>query len=992
MKLGGIRAFITLALAMGNGLPKATPAAEAQQKTTSAGAAPTVLITALHYWGYEGNDDEAVQLTNNTPTTVTLDAQWALLDAGNHRKVFPAGANALALAPSQRVWIANSGPAFSRQFGFSPTLVYSDLVGTDLTFANSGGSVRLMFSTSQFADSANSSGGTWDGGSGSPTFRSMERISASAADTASNWASANPTNTIALDGGGNPITGTPRTFNSVGVVPTQTTGVVINEVAWGGTRASTSREWIELFNNSPLTVSISGWTLESNGGDFVELQGHIAPLGYFLLQNNANTFGSFSNGVMADQTATFSLLNGGEVLTLTNRTSAVVDALVYGNGETQPGWVGAALQPYTATQIVPADGQILLRKRNALDTDTAQDWVNDRTDPIAGRKPIYPGWRFEDFYAPVTTSGTISLTLAVAPDASFDVVSRTLAAATSSIDLESFTFEHARIGALLAAKAAAGVRVRVLLDGAPVGGLSDQTRYICAQISAASANSGCWFMRSDANTGIRTRYAFLHAKFAVIDDAQLLVSSENFGLNGLPDDDQADGTVGHRGVMAVVESPQLVARANAIFAADIDEANRDIVRWCLACAPFGPPAIGFTPTLASGGQSYIVRFAPQTFNVPMTLTLATSPESHVRAGDSILDVLNVAGAGDEVLVQQLDEPHFWGASNSNPAANPNVRLQAMLDAAARGASVRIVLDKHYDDASTVRSNFATWNYVQALAISNTWDVQVKLVNTTGLGVHNKMILARVGERYYSQIGSWNGTETSAKRNREMSLLIESPAVFAYLRRMFLSDLYLAQPIFLPLLAKDYATKVITYPLISEVLFNAGGASEIGREWIELVNPSQNAISLSGYKIGDAALQGGSFGDGMYAFPPTATLTAGSVILIAENAVAFRADWGIAPTYEIGNYDPNVPDLLAYTAWSTGTLSLANAGDEMVLLGPNDEVVDAVVWGTGNVSDTVAFTGTVLGGHTMQRWPPYMDTNNCTNDFRAQNLPSVGLVP
>ncbi len=75
------------------------------------------------------------------------------------------------------------------------------------------------------------------------------------------------------------------------------------------------------------------------------------------------------------------------------------------------------------------------------------------------------------------------------------------------------------------------------------------------------------------------------------------------------------------------------------------------------------------------------------------------------------------------------------------------------------------------------------------------------------------------------------------------------------------------------------------------------------------------------------------------------------------------------------------------------MSLANMGDEVVVLGPNDGVVDAAVWGIGLSAGTLPFTRTFsLGGHTLQRWPPNNDSNDCNNDFREQVLPSVGVVP
>lgn len=952
--------------------------------TDATSVSSTVVISALAYYGYDGNNDEAVQLTNVSSGNVVFDANWSLRDASNRTWTFPA----FTLSPGERVWIARNPAAFARQFGFTPTISYTDLI-----FANAGGSVTLQRASAISLDSANASGGGWDAGSGSPTYRSMERIDAGAPDTAGNWADANVPTPIAFDAGGNPIAGTPRAANSVAVLASPTTlTVVINEVAWGGTRANSSHEWIELYNNSTESVMLTGWQITSSGGDRITLNGVIAGNGYFLIQRNPSTF---SSGAVADQTASFTLSNTGETLQLINANADVVDALVYGNGAALSGWIGPPLQPYTVTQTIPDDGQILMRRldpANGLpvaDTDTAQDWFNYRGDPADTRKPIYPGWQVERFFIPASDRG--SLRLAIAPDNSYDVVVQTLAAATRSIDLASFTFEHARLGELLADKAAAGVVVRVLLDGAPVGGLKDQTRWICQRITDAdpTGRSGCWFMRSVQADKINARYAFLHAKFVIVDEVRLLIGSENFGPRGLPDDDKNDGTAGQRGAIAVTDAPGIVARARAIFEADINPTHLDIVRWCAACAPYGPPAAGFTPDYTSGGISYTVRFAPLELAAPVSLTLLSSPESHLASTTGIVGLINLAGAGDEILVEQLDEPHYWGATSSAPGNDPNPRLLAILNAAARGARVRMLLDRHYDSPGQPRSNYATVQYVLELARINGWDVQAATGNPTGLGIHNKLILLRLGNRHFALIGSWNGSEASAKRNREMSVLIESSEAYAYLRTVFMHDFQLARPVYLPIVSKDH--RPASHPLISEVLFNPSGGDESGREWIEVYNPTSLPVPIGGYKIGDAAVRG-STGEGMYAFPDGAVLRPGQAIVIAQNAATFFADWGKKPDYELSDYDPTVPELSPYTAWAQGTINLANAGDEVVLLDKDDRIVDAIAWLSGNLDGITPYPAAIPAGHTLQRWPPNLDTDNCAIDFRAQAIPSPGVVP
>ena len=955
-----------------------------------------VLISALHYYGLSGNLDEAIQLTNLTPYPVALDSQWSIR-AGNGVFTLPA----LTMTAGARIWLAHDPTAFQQSFGFAPDVVF----GNALSFANTGGEARLITQTATLIDSANGDGGPWPAGSGGSgancCYRTMERIDAGLPDTDSNWASAVITLPIAWDSAGNPITGTPGAPNSVAVAPTASDlRVVINEVAWGGTRANANAEWIELRNNTPLSVSLAGWQIRAIGSSTrtVALSGEIGPQGYFVIQRAA---GTFSAGATANLTATWSVLNnGGERLELIDADSRIMDAVVYGNGVAQGGWSGPALQPYTVSGIVPATAQVLMRKldpRTGLpiaDTDTAQDWLSERSDPVSGRRAVYPGWDFESFVT--TVSAYTPITVAVTPDAGFDVLSRTLASAARSIDIAVYTFDHARLADLLALKVSQGVTVRVLLEGGPVGPFPAQELWMCQRIHTAS--SGCWFMAPDAALGY-ARYRYLHAKFAIVDGRQLIVSSENFGANGFPDDDKADGTVGERGALAIVSAPALVARAQAIFDADLDTAHGDITRWCPTCSPFGPPPPGFTPVYTTGGISYTTRFpAPLVIHQPVSVELATAPESALSEA-GIIGALNLAGAGDEILVEQMDEPYYWGVSSSNPLDDPNPRLQAILGAAQRGATVRMLLDRYYDVSSDARSNDATTRYVRDLARANGWDIQAIRGDPTFHGIHNKMILARIGNRKLVHIGSWNGTETSAKMNREMVLLIESAQVYDYLRGVFWYDFYISRPVFVPLALRDYRPPVpITYPLISEVLFNPSGSDEAGREWIEIYNPTHAPISLNGYKIGDAETPGRSYNESMYQFPTNAVLPARGAIVVAGRADLFFARWGVKPTYELADYDPTVPELLPYTAWSTGTLSLGNANDQAILLGPADTVIDAVVWADPSLPDPVTisgvipFTGTLAADHALQRWPADKDTNNCSVDFRDQALPSPGAVP
>ena len=61
--------------------------------------------------------------------------------------------------------------------------------------------------------------------------------------------------------------------------------VIISEVAWGGTTANASDEWIELFNNTTSPIDLTNWTLnDANAGINIILNGIIPSQGFFLFR------------------------------------------------------------------------------------------------------------------------------------------------------------------------------------------------------------------------------------------------------------------------------------------------------------------------------------------------------------------------------------------------------------------------------------------------------------------------------------------------------------------------------------------------------------------------------------------------------------------------------------------------------------------------------------------------------------------------------------
>jgi len=106
-------------------------------------------------------------------------------------------------------------------------------------------------------------------------------------------------------------------------IPALHSQVVINEIGWMGTAASSADEWIELYNFSQLPVNLTGWHLQSDDeSPSVSLAGTVNAGDYYLLERtDDNTI----LNIPADKIYTGALGNTGENLSLTDNTSTTID-------------------------------------------------------------------------------------------------------------------------------------------------------------------------------------------------------------------------------------------------------------------------------------------------------------------------------------------------------------------------------------------------------------------------------------------------------------------------------------------------------------------------------------------------------------------------------------------------------------------------------------------------------------------------------------------
>ena len=381
--------FILLVAALCGGLALpaiSLPARAAPQMVPST----DLVISEFRFRGSAGASDEFIEIYNLSTSPVNLNG-WQIRGSSNtgstgSRYTFSTD---VFLLPGQHYLVANNS--------------YNDAVPADASYASGiadNGGIALVRPDSSIADQAGlSSGSSYKEGTALAILtgsidQSYERKPGGALDScqdtddnSADFQLLNPSSPqnsqspISLCGGVPPsatLTNTPTGTGTATSTPTitntsTTTGtatatgtgaptftLLINEVAWAGTAASTDDEWIELFNRAATPINLDGWILKAaDGTPTINLTGTIPPGGFYLLER------SDDNTVIdapANQIYTGALANSDEILQLFDPSSRLIDT-ANSNGGLWP--AGDAAVPYGSME----------RRGAVTDNDTA--WITN---------------------------------------------------------------------------------------------------------------------------------------------------------------------------------------------------------------------------------------------------------------------------------------------------------------------------------------------------------------------------------------------------------------------------------------------------------------------------------------------------------------------------------------------------------------------------------------------------------------------------------------
>lgn len=535
-------------------------------------------------------------------------------------------------------------------------------------------------------------------------------------------------------------------------------------------------EFVAVTNPDPgSSVDLSGWGIASGESAVAFPAGSLLDPGATVyITGNASDFlpdagflpdfetrGSRADVGQARATGNWPILgNEGGAVELHDANGETIDVFAWGRPFNGTGWTGppAAL----------LDGGGVARRLKDpsgswLDTNSSPDWPAPN-GAVVGQS---------DFPAATFDSGRV--TTFVSPDCSFGAIAGELDRARFSILLAVYQFESWPLALRLVAARERNVAIGVLMEGAPVEGISDQERAVARLLAESGATVS--YLASRPGPGVPDRYSFLHAKYCVIDDSTCIVSSENWKASAIP----SDNTFGNRGWGVAVESPGLARYLSAVFLSDSNPAMRDVNPYSPGGGPFGPPPPEFVPDTSVPKGSFRPRSSAAVFGPGVLVRPVLAPDTSRLENGSILGLIR--SATRTLYVEQMSCPPDWDHGGSKLAS---AYLDAVVGAARRGVRVRVLLDGTYlDSAGEEEDNGETVNLLNHVAASERLDLQARISKIPGaLKLHNKGVVAD-GRRVL--VSSINWGHNSVFENREVGLVLDGAGVAGYFESVFERD-------------------------------------------------------------------------------------------------------------------------------------------------------------------------------------------------------------
>lgn len=347
----------------------------------------------------------------------------------------------------------------------------------------------------------------------------------------------------------------------------------------------------------------------------------------------------------------------------------------------------------------------------------------------------------------------VSVTTFVSPDCSNEIFGEAINRASDTIFVNMYEFSSPSLGASLVAAKGRGVDVRVLIEGGPVGGISPSEKSLIWTVN----RSGIPVMSMVSSKTEHAPYRYDHAKYVIIDNNSLLLTSENFKNSGLP----PEGMSGNRGWGVHLRDPGLARYFSEVFTTD--SVSRSVVPYTGTAGDSEP-----VPSV-----TYTAEFHPAKFEGATVIPVLAPDTSY-----QIVDLLDSARTSIEIEQAYIK-------NETKYTLNPY--LLSAINASRRGVRVRILLDSYWYNVEGPNDNDEMAVLINRIGAAEQIPLEAKCIDLSASPVekiHNKGIIV---DDEWVLVSSINWNSNSPNFNREAGVIIDHPGVARYFRDVFDDD-------------------------------------------------------------------------------------------------------------------------------------------------------------------------------------------------------------
>lgn len=379
----------------------------------------------------------------------------------------------------------------------------------------------------------------------------------------------------------------------------------------------------------------------------------------------------------------------------------------------------------------------------------------------------------------------VTLDVSESPRSNLVLSLKAILSAQKSIVMNAYELTSYDVAEALIEKIQDGIRVEILQEGQPVGGISPEAIDIQKKIvKAMQANSdsqihGYWVMTSETEKGKR-RFRYNHAKYIIIDEKGVMVGSENYSPSGQPEPGSTSGT---RGWQTFIYDEQMAQNFIRIFRKDANTSHGDIITLYQPGKGKLPKILGtvsdWLGSMQNTANNIKNRFAWMLSDEPKTLTadnieFLTSPDS------SLVGLLAFIESAQETLdIQLMSFNPMWGKTGERSPL-----LNALISAAKRGVKIRLLVNDSTVWGASEEGDQKMLALIEAAAKENQIELPTVIADLAEMRVkyvHNKGALA---DGYKTLISSINWNQNSVENNRETAISVDSKEINAHYQAIF----------------------------------------------------------------------------------------------------------------------------------------------------------------------------------------------------------------